>query len=115
MISEHFKNAFNLGEEAPLYFWRDQHGNEVDLVIDQGTYLDLIEIKSGQAFQPAFLKNLKWLAALQGEETGTLIYGGNESFKFQTHDIKAWTAIFPAISLIGARRGNLPSTVRTVS
>lgn len=94
VISEHFKNAFNLGREAPYYFWRDQHGHEVDLICDQGQILDLIEIKSGQTFHPDFLKNILWLGSLQGTHTGTLIYGGADSFEFKGYTIRSWDKLF---------------------
>ena len=34
VISEIMKHYSNTGQEEPLYFWRDQHGHEIDLVID---------------------------------------------------------------------------------
>jgi len=58
VITEMMKKYYNKGEEAPVYYWRDQHGHEVDLVMDEGNHLDLIEIKSGKTFQKEFLKNV---------------------------------------------------------
>lgn len=86
-----YKNYFNQGKEAPLYFWRDQHGHEVDLVIDKGASLDLIEIKSSQTFNPVFLKNLQWLGGVQNKLGGTVIYGGDESFSInEDYTLKSW-------------------------
>jgi len=78
VIVEYLKTYCNLGEEAPMYFWRDQHGHEVDLVIDKGEYLDLIEIKSSQTQQKEFFKNIDWLNKLQKKDSGTCIYAGKE-------------------------------------
>jgi len=94
VIAEYMKYYFNLGQEAPLYFWRDQHGHEVDLVIDQGTHLDLIEIKSGQTFQKDFLKNIKWLNKLQDRTHGKCIYGGDKIFNIQDIRVQPWDQLF---------------------
>ncbi len=78
VIVEYLKSYSNRGEEAPIYYWRDQHGHEVDLVIDEGEYLDLIEIKSSQTMQKEFFKNIDWLNKLQNKESGTCVYAGKE-------------------------------------
>lgn len=91
IISETFKTFRNKSLEAPLYFWRDQHGHEVDLVLDRSTYLDLYEIKTGKTFQKDFLKNLQWLNKLQNDLGHChVIYGGDESFKVQGCKIHPW-------------------------
>lgn len=94
VIVEYMKDCFNQGMEAPLYFWRDQHGHEVDLVIDQGTHLDLIEIKLGQTFQKDYLKNLKWLNKLQNRSQGTCIYGGDRVLNLQNIIVQPWNRLF---------------------
>jgi len=93
VIAEYMKYFLNLGIEAPLYFWRDQHGHEVDLVIDQGTHLDLIEIKSGNTFQKDFVKNMTWLNKLQNRSGGKCIYGGSKKYTVQNIDIEPWDQI----------------------
>jgi len=90
IVSESHKYFFNQGQMAPLYFWRDQHGHEVDLVIDKGVYLDLVEIKSGQTFHPSFYKNITWLNKLQNRTTGAVIYGGEEQFESEKIKIYPW-------------------------
>lgn len=94
VISEYMKHYYNQGNEAPLYFWRDQHGHEVDLVIDESTHLDLIEIKSGATFQKEFLKNINWLNKLQNRSQATCIYGGYKTIKIQDTTIKPWNILF---------------------
>ncbi len=90
VIAEYMKYFFHQGKEAPLYFWRDQHGHEVDLVIDKGTHLDLIEIKSGQTFQKDFMKNIQWLNKLQNRTEGKCIYGGSNILNVQNMVIEPW-------------------------
>ncbi len=98
VISECMKIYFNKGEEAPLYFWRDQHGHEVDLVIDQGTYLDLIEIKSGQTFHTEFFKNIEWLNKQQNRKSGVCVYGGSKDIKLGEMQATSWVNLVKIIS-----------------
>ncbi len=46
VTSELLKARYNAGETSNLYFWRDCSGHEVDLLIDHGTLLSPLEIKS---------------------------------------------------------------------
>lgn len=46
------------GNAQPLYFWRDNIGNEVDLLLEQDAGITLVELKSGQTFQPGWLQSL---------------------------------------------------------
>jgi hypothetical protein len=48
VISEILKHHTHRGLTPRLSFFRDQKGHECDLVIDQGTRLTAVEIKSGQ-------------------------------------------------------------------
>jgi uncharacterized protein len=93
VIAEYMKSFYNQGEEAPIYYWRDQHGHEVDLVIDRGEYLDLIEIKSGKTFQKEFIKNINWLNKLQDRETAYCIYGGSKKIDLGKISIVPWNQL----------------------
>ncbi|NDE74058.1 MAG: ATP-binding protein, partial [Betaproteobacteria bacterium] len=55
VISELLKQRFNQGLPSNLYFWRNNTGDEVDLLIEQGDFLVPVEIKSGQTFNADFL------------------------------------------------------------
>ena len=90
IIAEIHKRFTNVGREPPLYFWRDQHGHEIDLVIDRSTYLECIEIKAGQTFAPDFTTNLRWIAELQKHAGGKVIYGGNQTFDFKGVQVEPW-------------------------
>lgn len=45
IVGECFKRFYNLGETPQLYFWRDQSGNEIDLLIYNGREGFPLEIK----------------------------------------------------------------------
>jgi predicted AAA+ superfamily ATPase len=83
------KKRYNQGLHSNLYFFRDQTGNEVDLVIDRGSTIIPIEIKSAKTPSPDFCKGLKTLriALPDAIKGGYVIYDGSsghslDSFKF---------------------------------
>lgn len=90
VISECKRTFHHQGRQAPLYFWRDQHGHEVDLVVDQGASLFCIEIKSGQTFQKGFIKAIRWLNKLQDRPDGACIYGGDDIFFVNGIMVRSW-------------------------
>jgi uncharacterized protein len=58
LISEYQKHCRNLGLNHGLYFWRDNTGNEIDLLIERAGTLWPLEFKSGATF------HREWLAGL---------------------------------------------------
>jgi predicted AAA+ superfamily ATPase len=90
VINEKLKAFLNNGQDAPLYFWRDAKGHEVDLVLDRGTWLEPFEIKSGSTFDPSFIENLDYFSKLQERPGGELIYGGETTFTFKNIPIRSW-------------------------
>jgi predicted AAA+ superfamily ATPase len=95
IIGEIMKWYTHQGKEAPLYFWRDRSGDEIDLVIDRGERLYPVEIKASQTISAGLFKNLKTWLALKGNKqtSGALVYGGND---FQTREniqIIPWYAV----------------------
>lgn len=84
IVSECYKLKLNQGLEPNYYFWRDQSGNEVDLLEDRSDTLFPIEIKSSTTFTETFLKNIFYLNKLQNlapeKQQGQIIYTGESSF-----------------------------------
>jgi hypothetical protein len=56
IVVELLKQRFHAGQRSNLYFWRDHTGHELDLVIDEGTRLIPVEIKSGRTISEEFVK-----------------------------------------------------------
>jgi len=92
VISELLKQRLNQGLPSNLYFWRNNTGDEVDLLIEQGEYLMPVEIKSGQTFNADFLTGLpKWMryagaTALPAQ----LVYGGDDNMTRQGVQVRSW-------------------------
>jgi len=53
------KTNINYGERASLWFWRDNHGTEIDFLIEADDLMHAIEVKSGSNFHEEYFKNLK--------------------------------------------------------
>jgi predicted AAA+ superfamily ATPase len=94
VIAELLKKRFNAGKPDNLYYFRDNVGNEVDLVCDNGNNVDQVEIKSGQTISGDFFKNLRFFSALNKEVRNSyLIYGGSESYIREAIHITGWQDI----------------------
>ncbi len=92
IVAELIKSRMNRGEKPALYFWRDNIGNEVDLIVEQGTKLMPIEIKSGQTLtRESFAGLEKWNAlAADMAASPALIYGGDESYRQKGISVVGW-------------------------
>jgi len=81
IISELIKRRYNKGEADNLYFWRDNKGNEVDVIIDNGGRLFPVEIKAGQTITSAYFKGINFWNQMTGNKEGAVIYAGEKTQK----------------------------------
>ncbi|MBR4571182.1 MAG: ATP-binding protein [Candidatus Riflebacteria bacterium] len=78
VVLEALKQRFNSGKENDLYFFRDQRGFEIDLLLTDGNKIIPYEIKSAQTYTPDFAKNLKTFAQRsENIESGYVVYTGD--------------------------------------
>ncbi len=61
VINEYLKFRFNRGMPNNAYFYRDNHQNEIDLMIKSGNNYSLVEIKSAQTYHTNFREKVDWL------------------------------------------------------
>lgn len=95
VITEYIKNCRNVGDNSNPYFWRDNVGNEIDLLADLGQQLKIIEIKSGKTIKDDFFKGLTYFDKIQTNYTIAkyLVYGGSVSRKqYETH-VLSWNRL----------------------
>ena len=59
IIMEMLKRRYNRGKESNLYFYRDSHQHEIDLILKNNAGLYGIEIKSSMTYHADFEKALK--------------------------------------------------------
>jgi len=91
VIMELLKNRYNEGKTSNIYFWRNNHGNEIDCIIQKADVLSAIEIKSGKTFNPQFLKGLNYWEKLSGNKDEMyLVYGGEIQRKIDNKNLIPW-------------------------
>ena len=92
VISELLKRRYNQGLPSNLYFWRNNTGEEVDVVIEQGEKLMPVEIKSSQTFNTDFLAGLKRWTQFAGDAAlpPQLVYGGDDNMIRSGVAVQSW-------------------------
>ena len=99
VVNELLKNRMNAGLHEPLYFWRDNIGTEVDVILERAGAIAAIEIKSGFTVSSDAFSNLnKWgkYAAGQGgdaEVHRALVYGGVSRYARDGVDVMPWSLL----------------------
>ncbi len=58
VFNELLKNKVNRGNEWKIWYWRDNHGTEIDFLLERATELRAIEAKSATNFHDDYFKNL---------------------------------------------------------
>lgn len=99
VVVERLKSQLNRGDEPRLSFWRDNVGQEIDLVEGRGGKLHPWECKSGMTFVPEWTTGLSKFVRLAGRKAGRprLVYGGDESATRHGIDVISWR-------IVGTRR-----------
>jgi predicted AAA+ superfamily ATPase len=77
VILEFLKKRFNKAKQHNLFFWRDNVGNEIDLLIKQGDRLLPVEIKSGQTVTNDYFKGILFWNKISNSRGGYVVYGGD--------------------------------------
>ncbi len=82
IIADIVKSALNKGINPDVYFFRDSHGNEVDLLIREEGVFTPVEIKSAGTFAADFTKGLNRLRTLGIKRLadGAVLYNGDQHF-----------------------------------
>ena len=82
VIAEALKYRFNQVKKSNLFFFRDAKGNEVDLLMVNGSDILPIEIKSGMTVTKDYFKGLNYFAKLFPDQIprgSGIIYGGDQT------------------------------------
>ena len=77
VVLDFLKRRFNAGKPNNLFFWRDNVGNEIDLLIKEGNKRIPVEIKSGQTITNDSFKGIHFWNKMTKTESGLVIYGGD--------------------------------------
>jgi len=77
VICDFLKFRFNHGKSNNLFFWRNNTGNEIDLIYDNISHPLAIEIKSGKTISSDYFKGISYWHKISNTTGGTIIYDGS--------------------------------------
>ena len=80
VVADMMKRRANAGREAGLMFYRDSNGNEIDLLVPDGTGIEAYEIKSASTYSSSFETGFRHLPdQLSSRLTRrAILYNGNQ-------------------------------------
>ncbi len=92
ILSDFLKQRYHQGLPPNVYFWRDKMGHEVDCLLEEGSGIVPIEIKSSATIQPDMFQGLaKWCKIAQIDPASAkIIYAGEERQKRKQGSIVSW-------------------------
>ena len=78
--------------KSNLYFWRDNHGREVDCLVENIDRFKAIEIKSSQTTNSAFFDGLNFWKDLTADATESMsvVFGGDISIQSAKGEYISW-------------------------
>ncbi len=71
---------YNTGSTSNFYYWKENNGLEIDLLIDTGKKIIPIEIKMAQTFTDTHIKNIRHWNKITNYSEGYLQYDGEKNF-----------------------------------
>jgi len=92
VIVELYKKRANTGKRPKFFFWQDQSGNEIDLIIEENGILSAVEIKSSQTYNSRLTTGLKLWQKLTGTpaENQFLVYAGEQEAMLEYGTLLPW-------------------------
>lgn len=92
MIAEYVKQMHHQSNPQDLWFWRDAAGNEIDLMVDKGDQIDIIEFKASQTIKTQMFDGLSKFEEISQIKNlnKSLVYGGNTSQKRSAGNLVSW-------------------------
>ncbi|MFM7851781.1 MAG: ATP-binding protein [Flammeovirgaceae bacterium] len=90
IITELTKNRYNQGKRSNLFYWRDSSGNEIDVLIDEGSIQIPVEIKSAATLNMDFFKGLHYWEKLTGQKGGHLVFTGESTRIHKDFIVNNW-------------------------
>ena len=92
MIAEYVKRMHHKNQISDLWFWRDSAGHEVDLLIDEGLTLNLVEFKATQTIMTDLFNGLIFFEKVSKKAylTKTLVYSGDKYQSRTAGNVVPW-------------------------
>jgi predicted AAA+ superfamily ATPase len=96
VASEIVKHRANRGEAAGLFFFRDRHGLESDLLVEEGGGITIVEAKAGQTVTDDMLSSARRVSSAlkgAGEIATVVIHGGHEPQRRSDVLVLPWSGL----------------------
>jgi len=96
VVSEILKHRLNRGEHAGLYFYRDRHGLEADLVVEDGQKLTVVEAKASQTATKDLVnagRQVTEVLADAAQVKRIVTFGGDAGQKRTDVEILSWNEL----------------------
>lgn len=92
VVGEFLKSRFNTGERSNIFFWRDNIGAEVDLLVEDVRGLFPVESKAGKTWEDEYIRSLRLFASYSGPRANEacLVHGGDGSYTRQDISVRSW-------------------------
>ncbi|HRX16375.1 MAG TPA: ATP-binding protein [Spirochaetota bacterium] len=95
LIAEALKQKLNIGKDPALYFFRDHHQNEVDLLYTVDGNTTPVEIKSSRTYNSEFTKGIKYFQKIsKTNNRGLVLYDGDLQPSTDIADFRNFRAFF---------------------
>ncbi len=102
VVSELLKQRYHQAQQANLYYFRENNGHEIDLVLDFGNKVEAVEIKAGKTYATDFFRNLVYYRKLNPHcRRGVVVYGGDKGQLVQQNQLLSYKDIsdgFPKVA-----------------
>lgn len=99
VATELWKQRLHVGLVPRMFHWRETRGAEVDVVVDDGAVLWLVEVKSGATIASDWFRPLNAAVAEARDDhpgrdvRGVIVYGGDEYAERHGIRVLPWSAI----------------------
>jgi len=87
VVMELLKERYNKGKSDNLFFWRNNSGHEIDVIIDKGIELLPVEIKAGYTINKEYFKGINYWNNLSENNGGYVVYAGDE-YQKRSNDLE---------------------------
>jgi len=92
IISEFYKWFTNAGKKPGLYFWRENHGNEIDCIVEWGNKRLSVEIKAGYSYNAEYFSHLITWQKYSGAkpDDSFVVYSGDFEGEMENGRLVNW-------------------------
>lgn len=95
VVAELLKAFYNTKQSPRIYFWRDQTGHEIDIIIEKGENICAVEVKASATASLNSFENIKFLHKIATNISidQCVVFAGNTSQQWGNEKFVSWQSI----------------------